>query len=221
MTETFFFLINPAFSLSMHAISSILCHYGTRYSKCGSYRCQDCRRKIPQKLYQPCFVLLSHFSTDFHRLIQIFKYQRYFDYHRLLSIINNHTNQSLWLLICVNLCQSVVYKTIAQPLIAVGSLLYVRPSLHKSPCEYNKHFLHCSSIMPHCSSTPSPLNHWTYTGLTLEQHWTHHLPPPTYIHSHISHTLLPHLKALQRCNVAALHATSLNHRKHQYIFNNI
>ena len=58
-----------SFSLSMHAISSILCHCGTRYSKCGSYRCQYCRCKIPQKLYQPCFVLLSHFSTDFHRLI--------------------------------------------------------------------------------------------------------------------------------------------------------
>ena len=31
--------------------------------------------------------------------------------HRLSQIfINNHPNQSLWLLICVNLCQSVVYK---------------------------------------------------------------------------------------------------------------
>ena len=43
---------------------SILCHYGTRYTQSGSYRCQDCRCKIPQKLYQPCFVLLSHISTD-------------------------------------------------------------------------------------------------------------------------------------------------------------
>ena len=42
----------------------ILCHYGTRYSQCGSYRCQYCRCKIPQKLYQPRFVLLSHISTD-------------------------------------------------------------------------------------------------------------------------------------------------------------
>ena len=29
------------------------------------------------------------------------------------SIINNHPNQSLWLLICVNLCQSVVYIPLA------------------------------------------------------------------------------------------------------------
>ena len=82
-----------------------------------------------------------------------------------------------------------------------------------------------SSIMTplflHCTSTPSLLNHWTYTGLTLEQHWTHHLPPPTHIPPHISHTLPPISKALQRCNVAALHATFLNHRKHQYIFNYI
>ena len=80
---------------------------------------------------------------------------------------------------------------------------------------------HFPPLFLHCTSTPSLLNHWTYTGLTLEQHWTHHLPPPTHIPSHISHTLLPHLKALQRCSVAALHATFLNHRKHQYIFNYI
>ena len=59
-----------------------------------------------------------------HRLAQIitdfFNIYRYCDYHRLLSsIINyhqqiiNHPNQSLWLLICVNLCQSVVYKPLA------------------------------------------------------------------------------------------------------------
>ena len=102
------------------------------------------------------------------------------------SSINNHPNQSLWLLICANLCSSIM-----------------------------------TPLSLHCTSTLSLLTHWTYTGLTLEQHWTHHLPPPTHIHSHISHTLLPHLKALQRCNVAALHATFLNHRKHQYIFNYI
>ena len=102
------------------------------------------------------------------------------------KIINYHPNQSLWLLICANLCSSIM-----------------------------------TPLFLHCISTPPLLNHWTYTGLTLEQHWTHHLPPPTHIPSHISHTLLPHLKALQRCSVAALHATFLNHRKHQYIFNYI
>ena len=34
-----------------------------------------------------------------------------------------------------------------------------------------------SSILPplflHCTSTPSLLNHWSYTGLTLESHWTY------------------------------------------------
>ena len=86
-------------------------------------------------------------------------------------------------------------------------------------------FLQSSSTVPPLflhSFTIKPLDlHWSHTGLTLEQHWTHHLPPPTHIPSHISHTLLPHLKALQRCSVAALHATFLNHRKHQYIFNYI
>ena len=156
------------YPLSMHAISPILCHYGTRYPKCGSYRCQYCRCKIPQKLYQPCFVLLSHFSTDFHwlifkfiiteflgtdyhcflflstdyhRLTQIFKYQRYFNYHRLLSLIFPffnlsifQSNQSLWLLICANLWNLWSIKNIAQLLIAVGYLLYVRPPSTKSPC---------------------------------------------------------------------------------------
>ena len=35
------------------------------------------------------------------------------DYYHQSSIIINHPNQSLWLLICVNLCQSVVYKPLA------------------------------------------------------------------------------------------------------------
>ena len=59
-------------------------------------------------------------STDYHRLSQIFLISKDIviitDYYHQpiiinqLSIIHNHPNQSLWLLICVNLCQSVVYK---------------------------------------------------------------------------------------------------------------
>ena len=76
----------------MHAIFSILCHYGTRYSKCGSYRCQYCRCKIPQKLYQPCFVLLSHFSTDFHWLIFKFIITEFLgtDYHCFLFLSTDY-----------------------------------------------------------------------------------------------------------------------------------
>ena len=72
-------------------IPPILCHYGTRYSPSGSYRCQYCRCKIPQKLYQPRFVLLSHFSTDLipnfilARIITVFFFfpQIITDLHRL------------------------------------------------------------------------------------------------------------------------------------------
>ena len=39
------------------------------------------------------FIIISprqtFLSTDYHRLTQIFRYQRYFDYHRLLSSIIN------------------------------------------------------------------------------------------------------------------------------------
>ena len=45
-------------------------------------------------------------------------------------------------------------------LIAVGSLLYVRPPSTVPP------------LFLHCSSTPSLLNHWTYTGVTLDLHWS-------------------------------------------------
>ena len=40
-------------------------------------------------------------------------------------------------------------------LIAVGSLLYVRPPSTVTP------------LFLHCTSTPSLLNHWTYTGAAL------------------------------------------------------
>ena len=38
-------------------------------TQCGTHGCEDCRCKVPQKLNKPRFVLLSHFSTDFHWLI--------------------------------------------------------------------------------------------------------------------------------------------------------
>ena len=41
----------------------------TTHAQCGTHGCQDCRCKVPQKLNKPRFVLLSHFSTDFHWLI--------------------------------------------------------------------------------------------------------------------------------------------------------
>ena len=69
----------------------ILCHYGTGYSQCGSYRCQYCRCEVPQELYQPRFVLLSHISTDLipnfilARIITVFFFcpQIITDLHRL------------------------------------------------------------------------------------------------------------------------------------------
>ena len=41
-------------------------------------------------------------------IITDYYHQSIINHHQ--SIINHHPNQSLWLLICVNLCQSVVYK---------------------------------------------------------------------------------------------------------------
>ena len=65
---------------------------------------------FPQTFF-PQIITDFFLSTDYHRLTQIFKYQRYFDYHRFISLISNHQsiinnppNQSLWLLICANLC---------------------------------------------------------------------------------------------------------------------
>ena len=45
------------------------------------------------------------------------------------------------------------------------------------PFNISLHFvLNISSILPplflHCTSTPSLLNHWTYTGVTLDLHWS-------------------------------------------------
>ena len=49
-------------------------------------------------------------STDYHRFFLISKdIVIITDYYHQLIIINQ-PNQSLWLLICVNLCQSVVYE---------------------------------------------------------------------------------------------------------------
>ncbi|MDY4851378.1 MAG: hypothetical protein SO188_00810 [Prevotella sp.] len=31
---------------------------------------------------------------------------------------------------------------------------------------------HPKPFFLHCSSTPSLLNHWTYTGVTLDLHWS-------------------------------------------------
>ena len=166
---------------------SILCHCGTRYTQSGSYRCQDCRCKIPQKLYQPCFVLLIHFSTDFqwlifkfiiteflgtdyhcflflstdyHRLTQIFKYQRYFNYHRLLSLIFPffnlsifQSNQSLWLLICANLWNLWSIKNIAQPfLIPTRSS---RRHLRLRRSQSHQRLSRQSLSLNHCQSRPS------------------------------------------------------------------
>ena len=41
----------------------------TTHAQCGTHGCQDCRCKVPQKLNKPRFVLLCHFSIDFHWLI--------------------------------------------------------------------------------------------------------------------------------------------------------
>ena len=82
------------------------------------------------------------------------------------KIINNHPNQSLWLLICANLCSSIM-----------------------------------TPLFLHCTSTPPLLNHWTYTGLTLEQHWTHCLSTPSPSPTHKYPTSFP---GKYRCNVAAL-----------------
>ena len=47
--------------------------------------------------------------TDYHRFLNIKDILIITDYYHQ-SLIINQSNQSLWLLICVNLCQSVVYK---------------------------------------------------------------------------------------------------------------
>ena len=58
------------------------------------------------------------------------------------------------------------------------------------------------------SFTIKPLDlHWTHTGLTLDSPST---ATNTYPLSYFTHATT-HLKALQRCSVAALHATFLNH----------
>ena len=40
-------------------------------------------------LHSSFFCPQTFLSTDYHRLTQIFKYQRYFDYHRFISVIIN------------------------------------------------------------------------------------------------------------------------------------
>ena len=63
------------------------------------------------------FFPLSFLSTDYHRLSQIYLISKdiviitdYYHQFFNLSIFQSFNLHSLWLLICVNLCQSVVYE---------------------------------------------------------------------------------------------------------------